>query len=179
MTNTRFVALSIATVTSPAASNGSLSSMSHLAGIGLLIAERDSDHCWHFDLESCWRRADSVLPPLLDAAGEGDAEIGLAFLDRLAKLVTGLSVDLAVPHGGAGAPAFNDIAAIRGIAVGTMTAAAIESVWSFGETVGVREHVEADALALWQLWLLEGNGRAAAASEAFAAWLNQRSSPVR
>ncbi|MGI4733027.1 MAG: hypothetical protein ACRYFW_14965 [Janthinobacterium lividum] len=197
--------MSIATVISPAATSGSLPSMSHLAGIGMLIAERDGDNRWLFDVRSHaigagdgedallvwathamladgivlgWRLADEVLPPLLDAAGQGDAEIGRAFLDRLATLVTGLSVDLAVPHGGAGAPAFGDIAAARGITGGTMTAAAIESVWSFGESTGVREHVEADALALWQLWLLEGNGRAAAASEAFTAWLGQRSNRI-
>lgn len=200
MTPARFVALSVATLTSPAATSGSLPAMSHLAGIGMLVAERDEDHQWRFDLTSHaigagdgedallawagaalpagglmlgWQLADAVLPPLLDAAGQGDAEIGRAFLERFARLVTGLSIDLAVPHGGAGAPPLGTVVAKHGIAAGRMTAAAIESVWSFGETTGVREHVEADALALWQLWLLESNGRAAVAGTAFAAWLEQ------
>ena len=202
MSTTRFVALSLATLTSAAAISGDLPAMSHLAGIGLFVAERDGDGRWRFDLTSHaigagdgeyvllawatklfptagtllgWQLADAVLPPLLDAAAQGDAEIGRAFLERLAKLVTGVSVDLAVPHGGAGAPPLAAVAAVRGIAAGTLTAPDLESVWSFGDTQAVHEHVEADALALWRLWLLEGNGRAAAAAEAFAAWLEQGS----
>ena len=142
MTTTRFVALSIATLTSPAATSGSLPRMSYLASIGLFIAQRDDDGRWHFDLASHaigagdgenallawasdampadgivlgWQLADTVLPPLLDAAEQGDAEIGRAFLERLAKLATGPSVDLAVPHGGAGAPPLATVAAAHGI----------------------------------------------------------------
>ena len=200
MSNTRFAALSITTVTSPVATSGDLPAMSHLTGIGLFVAERDETSHWSFDLASHaigagdgedallgwatkafpgeatllgWQLAGAVLPPLLDAASSGDAEIGREFLERLAMLVIGVSVDLAVPHGGAGAPPLSTVAAVRGIAAGRLTATALENIWSFGETKGVREHVEADALALWQLWLVEGNGRAAAAGEAFAAWMGQ------
>ncbi|MEO9131318.1 MAG: hypothetical protein ABI240_08930 [Sphingomonas sp.] len=201
MTNTRFVALSLATVLTPASNKGTLPAMSHIAGMAMLIAERNDDCNWRFTLESYaiaagmgedsllvwaigampdhgtvlgWKLADGILPPLLDAAADGDPEIGRAFLDRLMKLVTGLSVDLAIPHGGAGAAEFDTVAAARGIMAETMAKAGVESAWATGDTNRLRHHVEAEAIAIWQLWLLEGNGRAAPASEAFDGWLKGR-----
>lgn len=201
MTNTRFVALSLATVSMPTSEQRTLPAMTHITGMAMLIAERDADHNWRFTLESNaiaagtgedallawamgvmpdggtllgWELADDILPPLLDAAADGDPEIGRAFLDRFMKLVTGLSIDLAIPHGGAGAPPFDTVAAACGIVTDPITCEAIESAWATGDTIRLRDHVAAEAIAIWQLWLREGNGLAAAASAAFDRWLSDR-----
>ena len=193
------ISLAVATVDIPAG-EANPPTMSHLAAIAMLIAERDTHDEWHFTLERqaiCagdsedlllvwathampdsgivlgWHLADTILPPLLDAGTAGNPEIGRAFLDRLTKLVTAPSVDLAIPHGGSCAPSFDTVVAVHGMACPAMTAGEIESAWAFGQVDRLRDHVEAQAIATWRLWLAESNGTAAAASAAFAAWLNR------
>ncbi len=192
-----FITLAVASIRIDANQHGTHSAMSHLAAMAVLIAERDSDGTWTFSLKRHavaagdredtlllwalnalptsgivlgWQLADRAMAPLLDAATTGDPELGRAFLDRLTRLVTAPSIDLAVHHGGAGAPPLAEIAAGHGIAVPVVDPAAVESAWGFGERAWLRDHVEAEALAAWRLWLAESNGTAKSASAAFDAW---------
>lgn len=195
----RFVSIAVSYVDAPASTQGTLPATTHLAGIGLLIAQRGADGSFRFRLDShalaagdsedgllawgCgampatgivigWQLADRIVPPLLDAGLSGDPEIGRAFIDRLSRLVTAPSIDLAVPHGGAGAPPLAEIAGRRGIPANAMTIAEIETAWAFGNRKLLSVDVEARAITTWRLWLAEGNGTAAAVSEAFERWLD-------
>lgn len=199
-TSARFVSLAIAAVPVPASTDDTHPATTHLAAIGILIAERDRDGAWSFRNERCaigagdgedrllgwavanlpergtmigWQLADRILPPLLDAGTTGDPETGRAFLDRLIKLVTAPSIDLAVPHGGAGAPPLGEVIARRGIACDAMRDEDVESAWAFGNVSRLHDHVSALVIATWRLWLVESNGTAGAASAAFEAWLRR------
>ena len=193
-----FVTLAVATVDIQANEHGSHSAISHLAAIALLIADRDAAGAWTFTL-TChavaaghgedalllwglnalptdgvalgWQLADGIVAPLLDAATVGDPDIGRAFLDRLSRLVTAPSVDLAAHHGGAGAPALAEVAAHHGIRAASADQAEIESAWAIGNVAWLREQVGAEAITAWQLWLAESNGTAREVSAAFDAWL--------
>lgn len=196
----RFVSLAIASIEVPASTEGTLPATSHLAAIAMFIAERDRNGAWSFSHEQQaiaagesedvllawathtlpdsgvmlgWQLVEAIVPPLLDAGTSGDPEIGRAFLDRLMKVVTAPSIDLAIRHGGAGAPPLAVIAGEHGISAPAATAADIESAWAFGNVQWLRDHVAARAIAIWRLWLAESNGTAAAASVAFADWLER------
>lgn len=196
-TTCRFVSIAVAAVAIPAAADSKLLGETHLAAIGLLVAERDGDQ-WRFSLRHQaigageseklllawaarvlpdsgtllgWQLADDIAQPLLAAGGEGNPEIARGFFHQLMKLVTAPTVDLAVHHGGAGALPLADVAGKHGIATSPITGAEIESAWAFGERQRLRDHVAAQAIATWRLWLAESNGTAAAASAAFEAWL--------
>lgn len=199
MTDTcRFVSIAIAAVDIPAAPDRALVGPTHLVAMALLIAERDADHRWQFTLEHQaiaageserlllswasqampesgivlgWQLRDAIVQPLLDASSEGDPEVARAFLAGLGNLLTAPSIDLAIHHGGVGAPPFADVAGKHGIATSPMTAADIESAWAFGERQRLRDHVAAQAIATWRLWLAELNGGAEAPTAAFDAWL--------
>ncbi|MDY7524603.1 hypothetical protein [Sphingomonas sp. 10B4] len=205
MTKTcRFVTLAVATVDAPASVGGKFPLMSHLASFALLIAEREGEGAWAFSLERHaiaagdgedallkwathvmpkagtvlgWQLADRIIAPLLDAGTIGDPEIGRAFLDRLMTLVTMPSIDLAIHHGGAGAPDLASVCAEQGIVLTPLSAGEIESAWAFGDLPSLNAHVAREAIAVWQLWLAESNGKAMAASEAFASWLAGRTRP--
>lgn len=193
----RFVSLAIASTDVPASTEGTRPATSHLAAIAMFIAERDRDGAWRFSREQHaiaagesedvllawamqtlpdsgvvlgWQLAEAIVPPLLDAGASGDPEIGRAFLDRLMRLVTAPSIDLAIPHGGAGAPPLAVAAGEHGISAPTATAANVESAWAFGDVQWLRDYVAARAIATWRLWLAESNGTSAAASLAFADW---------
>lgn len=198
MTNTcSFITLAVASIRIAANQCGKHAAMSHLAAMAVLIAGRDSDGTWTFNLKRHavaagdredslllwalnalptsgivlgWQLADRAVAPLLDAATTGDPELGRAFLDRLTRLVTAPCVDLAVHHGGVGAPPLAEIAAGHGIAAPVADPAAVESAWGFGERAWLRDHVEAEAVAVWRLWLAESNGTAGEANAAFDAW---------
>ncbi|MBY0521533.1 MAG: hypothetical protein K2P79_14025 [Sphingomonas sp.] len=198
MTNAcSFITLAVASVRIDADQRGKHSAMSHLVAIAVLIAERNSDGTWGFSLKRHavgagdredslllwalnalpqsgivigWQLADRAIAPLLDAATTGDPELGRAFLDRLTRLVTAPSIDLAIHHGGAGAPPLAEVAAGNGIEAPAADPAAVESAWGFGERAWLRDHVEAEAVAVWRLWLAESNGTAKSASDAFDAW---------
>jgi len=198
MTDTcSFITLAVASIRIDANQRGTHSAMSHLAAMAVLIAERDSVGTWTFNLKRHavaagdredslllwalnilpesgivigWQLANRAMAPLLDAASTGDPELGRAFLEQLTRLVTAPSVDLAVHHGGIGAPLLAEIAAGYGIDLPVTDSAAVESAWGFGDRAWLRDHVEAEAVAVWRLWLAESNGTAGNASAAFHAW---------
>lgn len=193
----RFVSLAVVSVDTSASATGTLPVMTHLAAIAMRIAERDAEGEWHFTLERRavgagdgedallawaiqtmppsgivlgWQLAERIVPPLLHAGTESDADIGRAFLDRFLKLVTAPSIDLAVRHGGAGAPPLSVVVARHGISFNPMTAGDVESAWAFGNVSLLAAQAEAEATATWQLWLAEANGTAGVATTAFARW---------
>ncbi|CAM3288969.1 hypothetical protein SPAN111604_14855 [Sphingomonas antarctica] len=198
MTKTCFVTLAVTTIDVPAARDSAHPAAKIVAAIAMLVAKRDDAGDWSFTLERRaigagtgedalmawatplmpeagtvigWQLADRVVAPLIDAATIGDAEIGRDFLDRLMVLVTSPSIDLAIGHGGAGAPDLAIVCADRHIALYSQSAGHIASAWSFGELRPLTNQVSCEAIAVWQLWLAESNGHASAASDAFADWL--------
>ena len=199
MTDTcRFVSIAVAAVDIPASHDRALVGPTHLAAIGLLIAERDGHQQWSFALEHQaiaageseklllswasqampetgillgWQLRDAIIQPLIKAASEGDPEVSRAFLGGLRKLVTAPSIDLAVHHGGAGAFPLADVAGKYGICTSPMIAADVESAWAFGDRQRLRDHVAAEVIATWRLWLAELTGGGEAATAAFEAWL--------
>ncbi|CAM3297314.1 hypothetical protein SPAN111604_15035 [Sphingomonas antarctica] len=202
MTKTCFVTLAVATIDVPAARDSALPATKIVAAIAMLVARRDDAGDWHFALERQaigagtgedalltwatplmpdagtvigWQLPDRVVGPLLDAAAIGDADIGRDFLDRMMALVTSPSIDLAIGHGGAGAPDLATVCADRHIALYSQSAGHIASAWSFGELQPLTNQVSCEAIAVWQLWLAQSNGHAAAASDAFADWLANQS----
>ena len=199
--STMFVSLTVLTVDTPSSPNATWLAMRHLAAVAMLIGERAPGGTWTFALEQRavgagdgedallawataalpeqgvvigWQLADAVVGPLLGATREGDPEIAAAFLAQLLKLITTPSVDLAIAHGGAGAPTFTAVAADHGIDAPTATAAQVESAWSFGNTSWLRGEAEAHAVAAWRLWLAEANGVAADVSSQFEQWWKDR-----
>ena len=196
----RFVTLAVASVPIPADRTGKLSAGTHLVAVAMLIAERSRDGDWRFSIRSAaigagnsedvllrWatvalpgraivigcQLADEIIAPLLDASASGDPETGRAFLDRLTGLTTALSVDLAISHGGVAATSFDEVASRHGIATGGDAHTDVESAWAFGNTDWLREHIETQAIACWQLWLAEANGLAESARDAFEQWLSE------
>jgi len=193
----RYVSLAVASVDTPASTTGTLPATSQLAAIAMLIAERHAGGAWQFVLHAeaigagesedrllawastalpdrgtmlGWQLAEKVLPPLLAASEAGDPGTGRTFLDRLLRLVTAPSIDLAVDHGGTGAPPCSELVLPGGISAPTLDAAGVESAWSFGNTRRLVAHVEAQATATWRLWL-GGTDAGPAARAAFEAWL--------
>ena len=196
--NCRFVSIAVAAVEIPEPHDRALIGPMHLAAMALLIAERDAERQWRFTLEHQaiaageseklllswasqtmpesgivlgWQLRDSIVQPLLDAASAGEPEVACAFLASLKRLLTASSIDLAVHHGGAGAPSLADIAIKHGIATSALDVADVESAWAFGERQRLRAHVAAHAITTWRLWLAELNGGAEAPTAAFDAWL--------
>lgn len=194
----RFVSLAITTVETPAATSGTTPPMTHVAAIGMLIAERDAEARWQFSLRRHaivaeesealplawaarampatgivigWQLADAIVMPLLEAGRDTEPNIARAFLDRLTTLVTTPSVDLAAMHGGASARAFADVAARHDIIIAPLSAAEIGSAWAFGNVDALRADVAQRAIATWRLWLAESNGTGAAALTAFETWV--------
>lgn len=207
MTNTcSFITLAVASVRLDANQRGTHAAMSHLAAMAVLIAERGPDGTWAFSLKRHavaagdredslllwalnalpqsgivlgWQLADRAMAPLLDAATTGDPALGRAFLDRLTRLMTAPSVDLAIHHGGVAAPPLAEVAAGHGIDVPVAGSDAVESAWGFGDRAWLRDHVEREAVAVWRLWLAESNGTAGNTRAAFEAWLSACADPAR
>lgn len=201
MIDTCYITLAVATVDTPPSTGGTVPPMSHLAAIAMLIAERGADDGWRFELKRHaieagdgedlllawathalprhgvllgWQLAERIMPVLIDASSTGDPGIARTFLDRLLKLVTLPSIELAVPHGGAGAAPFDDVAARCGIHICPLSADARESAWAFGDTGRLQRHVEAEAVALWQLCLADSAEMQTPTRAATAAWLETR-----
>ena len=199
-TNTRFITLALTSVIVPASKSGHYGETQQLVSIAMLIADRDPNDRWHFEIKSSvipagtseetlllwlthampeagtvigWQLGDDIVDPMLDAASDCDPEVGSAFLNRLMKLVTGASVDLAINHGGASAPPLEQVVKRHGIALQPLSSAQIESDWATGKVGSLRDNVTAQVIAVWKLWLQESNGTAAAASDAFSDWLTR------
>lgn len=197
MSNTaRFVTLTTAVVTTPA--TASTAALTHLAGLAMLVAERDERPRWTFTVHANvaeagdgearllqwtadrlppratligWQLADRVLPPLLDAAAHAPPVIALHFTSRFARLASGVSIDVAIEHGGAGAPLFSTVAAAGGIAVAELGEESLFTSWAFGTLDGVSAALADEAVALWRFWVASAGGAAAGAATATAQWL--------
>lgn len=197
MSNTaRFVTLTTAVVETPATSN--TAALTHLVGLAMLIAERDEQGAWTFTVHRNaaeagtseaqllewtadrlppratligWQLADRLLPPLLDAAAHAPPMIALHFTSRFARLATGVSIDLAIDHGGAGAPSFATVAATSGFAVTEFDEETLFTSWAFGSLDNVSAALADEAVALWRFWLSSTGEAATGAAGATATWL--------
>ena len=200
-TNSRFITLALTSVTIPASTTGHFGETQQIVGAAMLIAERptDADH-WAFQLKwniipagsseevlllwlthalpengtlIGWQLGDDVIDPLLDAASENNPEMARRFLNRLMKLATDASVDLAIAHGGENAPSLHDACRKHEIVINAVPATQIESAWALGDLDVLRDDVRARLVAAWQLWLAQSNGAADAVNRSFTAWLTR------
>lgn len=196
-TNPSFITLALTSVTIPASKTGHYRETQQVVGIAMLIAERNADDTWCFELKwnvtppgtkeeplllwltralpdsgilIGWQLGDQIVDPLLDAALDSDPDIARAFLDRLTKLATGASVDLAIAHGGENASSLREVAVQHGIDLTPLSKVQIESAWACSDLDALRDDVRARMVAAWQLWLAQSNGAADAVNRSFGAW---------
>lgn len=171
-----------------------------LAAISILVTHRDENDRWHFRIERNaigsgqredilltwadavlpeagivlgWQLADEIISPLLSATKDADPEVAQAFLNKLTKLLTAASVDLALEHGGEGAPSFSEVLKPHRIPLPALPRDQIETAWTLGQTTRLKAHVEAQAVASWRLWLAEAGPAADDIRAAFNAWLDR------
>jgi hypothetical protein len=194
-----FVTIAVDAIHVPASRDGASPGFYHLAALALLIARRDPEGTWSFSIQRRataageredmllawatrnipakgillgWQLAEAVMPPLFEAAADSDPVIGHAFIERLTSLLGAPSVDLAVPHGGAGAPPIDVVAASRGLTMRSLAPDEAESAWTVGDRERLQRHAESQAITAWRLWLAEAGSSAEPARKAFDSWLN-------
>ncbi|WP_156678167.1 hypothetical protein [Sphingomonas profundi] len=193
---TRIVALTTAQGHLPMA-NASAEETAFLAGIGMLVAELDGDD-WTFGLHIAlssldqdrsvlvleaaqvmrapghvvgWQLAQTSIPALLTTAGEVAPQLAHAMLDDLAKLLACGSTDLAVDHGGAGAPEFGAYAEALGLPVRKLGREALFEAWQTGEMAPVGTMIASELLAIMHLALLAAGPAKASARRDLGRWL--------
>ena len=201
----RFVTLAV-TASPPAIDNLPMAAAPmEPTGIAVLVAERDTEDTWTFDLRARaltprdpsaelltwaatalpdsgiligWQVAQAVTRPLLDAAGLAPPEVRDLFLHRFFALgSSGLVVDVSDQHGSGSTP-LKLVAARHGIAFD-------HSMPNVGEDrreryrSAIQVSVEQRAIATWRLWLMHHGAAAAQARAAVERWLARRRSADR
>ncbi len=171
----------------------------HLAGVSLLIARSEADG-WRFDLAVKaasagdgeepllawmlnelppggqvvgWRLSNDVIPALLGAADDAEAELSQAFLQRLYALFTTPSDDLSLDHGGAAAPPLGAHLIATGLMSHSLAADAIWQAWTNARAAPVVAQLKAEAVALLHLWVMRSPDRAGL-RVAFGRWLAEQ-----
>jgi hypothetical protein len=195
-----YFTLSAAIITTPAAPEGTLPELTHIAALGLFTATLDHEGAWTFTVDAAaigagegettllewaadrlppadtligWQLAGRLLPALLDAAQHAKPPAAHHFTSRLARVTRGDVVDLSIDHGGAAALPFNEWADVHELEVPSLTPPELLSMWASGRVLPVRDAMEAEVIALWRASLPAG----AAPADAIAAtenWLASR-----
>ncbi len=187
-----FVALAVATVTIPPVNCETLPG-THLVGAGLMIATRHGSR-WRFSSEAGtiaagekeqslllwladrlpmadtlvgWRIDQHVVPPLIDAAAHAEPTIAHHFMVRLARVLRGNVVDLAI----------NRSARAEDVATAPrMTRDALLGNWGTGRLDAVRADLATEAIDTWLYFLRQAQHVGADAEQATRAWIHRRSS---
>lgn len=197
MHTAHYTILSAATVETPASSTKP--ALTHLIGVGMLVAKRGQDGRWSFVLDAAtaeaseadvigwlsdrlpmppatvigWQIGDRLLPALLDAVAHAEAPLAHRFASACARTFTSPCIDPALDHGGVAAPPLDQVAREAGFPIDTLDEAKRFNAWAFSSLDGVRRQLEQEAIALWRIWLEQGCNHvdAIAATEA---WLSGR-----
>ena len=196
MHTARYVTLALSTVETPATATTPV--FTHIIGVAMFVAERDQQGDWSFMLHVGvadeseaqllewaadlmpypaiaigWQVGDHLVPVLIDAIQQAEPTVAHYVASRLARLFSAPSIDLAIDHGGAGAPPFAEIAAKVGLAVPVMDEEQRFNAWAFSSLDPLRDQLTAEAIALWRLWLHQ-SGEHPDAAIATADWLSSR-----
>jgi hypothetical protein len=201
ITNPSYVAVTTATVPMLASLNGTHAAGEHLIGIAIFIAERDDKGRWRFarrahairagEAEGTllewavarlpgeamligWNVDHCLVPALLDAAATAPPAVGHRFLERLHLLLTGGVVDMALQHGGAGAPAFAEVAKDMAIYAPAWNIDAMTGDWAVGATDRLRRDLADEALAIWRTFVRAASVSGLEAEAATDAWVLRR-----
>jgi hypothetical protein len=195
LTNT-WIALTAVSVPMTASGNDTSLADRHLIGLGMFIARQSRDG-WRFsrrarvvcagepeadvlaaiarDLPSggtliAWQLDHALVPSLLEAAASAPPVTARAFLQPLGQLLRGGAVDVALGHGGAGAPTLAAVATDMAIYAPTWNADAVLGGWACGRTAEIRWGLADEALAIWRVALRSSGVNGAGAEAATDAW---------
>lgn len=196
---TTFAALAAISVAVPASTNGRHPADRQLVGIGLMIAERGDDG-WRFRRRAAalaagepeatllqwaaselpaagmligWGVDHALLPVLLRTAAGAAPDVATRFLSRLHPLLTGGAVDLAIEHGGAGAPSLEEVAAGMAIYAPSWNAEVLLGRWGIGDTLRLQRDVADEALAIWRVFVRSAGMGGLGAEAATDAWVRR------
>ncbi|CAM3231592.1 YprB ribonuclease H-like domain-containing protein [Sphingomonas antarctica] len=198
-----WVAMTAATVAVPASRCGNHPPDRCLVGIGLFIAEHGATGRWHFEryahaliageredglLEAIadrlppfatligWNVDQVLVPLLLETAAVVPPTIEHHFSARLYRLLSGGVVDMALCHGGMGAPPLATVARTTAIDAPDMDADGIASAWASGEVRQLHADLADEALALWRIFVRAAGSPGVEVDVATDAWLERRKS---
>lgn len=201
ITHPIYIAVTAATVSMPASIDGVHAAGQHLIGIALFIAERDRWGRWRFARRARaisagetvgalldwaaarlpeeamligWNVDHGLVPGLLDAAATAPPTVAHRFLGGLLPLLTGGVVDMALGHGGAGAPTLAAIAADMAIYAPTWNVDATAGAWAIGEVGQLRRDLADEALAIWRTFVRSAGVSGLGAEAATDAWVLRR-----
>ncbi len=196
-----YIAVTAATVAMPASTDGVHAAGQHLIGLALFIAERDRKGRWRFarrvhaipagESEGAllewaaarlpreaiiigWNVDRRLVPSLLDAAATAPPTIAQRFIGRLFRLLSGGVVDIALGHGGAGAPTLAAVAADMAIYAPAWNVDAVAGAWAVGAIDQLRRDLADEALALWRIFVRSAGVTGLGAEAATDAWVLRR-----
>lgn len=201
ITHPIYLAMTAATVTMPASSDGIHAAGQHLIGIGLFIAERDRKSRWRFahrahaisagEAEGAlldwaaarlpwegaligWNADHELVPALLDAAATAPPTVAHRFLERLSRLLASGVIDIAQEYGGAGAPTLAEVATDMAIYAPTWNSDAMTAAWAIGEVGELRRDLADEVLAIWRSFVRSAGVSGLGAEAATDVWVRRR-----
>lgn len=201
ITNPIYLAVTAATVNMPASNDGIHAAGKHLIGIALFIAERDRNDRWRFGRRAHaisageaegvlldwaaarlpgeamligWNADHELVPALLNAAATAPPTVAHRFLERLSRLLTGGVIDIALEHGGAGAPTLAEVATNMAIYAPAWNIDAITAAWAIGDVDQLRRDLADEVLAIWRTFVRSAGVSGLGAEGATDAWALRR-----
>ncbi len=198
-----YIALTAVTVEMPASANGVHAAETNLVGVGLFIAKRNADGRWRFERRAHaisagepegtllewitsrlpgaammigWNVDHQLVPALLDAAATAPPAVAHRFLERLTHLLKGGVVDIALRHGGAGAPTLNEAASDMAIYAPVWNVEVITGAWAIGAVDRLRRDLADEAMAIWRTFVRTAGVTGLDAEAATDAWVLRRAS---
>ena len=196
-----YVAVTCTTISVPAFTHGADVASKRLVGIAFLVAEVGRRSRWHFSRRAYvilaeqpetaliewatsrlpikamligWNVDHVLVPALLAAAATASPILGRQFTSRLHRLLRCGVVDLALKHGGAGAPTLANIAADMAIYAPAWNANAVTSAWTAGAVDQIRHDLADEALAIWRTFVRSAGVTGLSAEAATDAWVLRR-----
>ena len=196
-----YIAVTAATVAMPVSIDGIHAASQHLVGLAMFIAERDRKGRWRFarrvhaipagESEGAllewatarlpreavligWNVDHRLVPTLLDAAATAPPTITERFIGRLLPLLSGGVVDIALGHGGAGAPTLAAVAADMAIYAPAWNVDAVAGAWAVGAIDQLRRDLADEALAIWRIFVRSAGVSGLGAEGATDAWVLRR-----
>ena len=126
-----------------------------------------------------WRAEMQVVPALIAAAETAaDPVAGAVLLRALDKVFAREVVDLAIAHGGVQSPILDTLAGDHGLPMVPMSKEQMEEAYRKACHGDVRQHLAAEAKAIWQLWL-EGQPEEQEIRELTREWLTTLNAEVK
>lgn len=196
-----YLAVTAATINMPASNDGIHAASQHLIGIALFIAERDRKGRWRFARRAhaisageaegalldwaaarlpgeamliSWNADHELVPALLGAAATAPPMVAHRFLERLSRLLAGGVIDMALEHGGAGAPTLAEVATDMAIHAPAWNIDAMTAAWAIGKVDQLRRDLADEVLAIWRTFVRSAGVSGLGAEAATDAWVLRR-----